>query len=178
MICRLDIDIQKLKGSETKTNKQKTELLLSPICRPWLSFRGFFMKQFISLIVTSCQAYSHPRTLIKTNKSQINAVCRQCYVRTSQCFLTYSVVDGDVKHAVAQTKVYLPPGVVVISGRVDATAHIVLHWLVSSTRLAVHSHAARARLTDLVTESAADVSGFPICHIHCTQQKTKQLHKA
>ena len=96
----------------------------------------------------------------------------------SQCFLTYPVVDGDVKHAVAQTQVYQPPGVVVSVGSVDATAPIVLHWPVSSIRLAVHSHAARARLTDLVTESAADVSGFPICHIYWTEQKTKQLHKA
>jgi len=96
----------------------------------------------------------------------------------SQRFLTYPVVDGDVKHAVVQTQVYLPPGVVVSLGSMDATAPILLHWPVSSTRLAVHSHAARARLTDLVTESAADVSGFPICHINCTEQKTKQLHKA
>ena len=96
----------------------------------------------------------------------------------SQRFLTYPVVDGDVKHAVVQTQVYQPPGVVIIFVSMDATAPILLHWPVSSTRLAVHNHAARARLTDLVTESAADVSGFPICHINCTEQKTKQLHKA
>ena len=96
----------------------------------------------------------------------------------SQCFLTYPVVDGDFKHAVVQTQVYQPPGVVVSFSSLDATAPIVLHWLVSSTRLAVHSQAARARLTGQVTESAADVSGFPICHIYCTEQKTKQLHKA
>ena len=96
----------------------------------------------------------------------------------SQCFLTYPVVDGDFKHAVVQTQVYQPPGVVVICGSVDATAPIVLHWHPSSTRLAVHSQAGRARLTRLVTVSAADVSSFPICHIYCTEQKTKQLHKA
>ena len=93
-------------------------------------------------------------------------------------FLTYPVVDGDVKHPVVQTQVYLPPGVVVSFGRMDTAAPIVLHWLVSSSCLAVHSQAARAcGFTVRATEPAADVSSFPICYIYCTEQKTKQMEK-